>query len=66
MASPHTEASVEPQQAGWLIILRRHLTWLIAVKLGLLILLYIFFFSPAQRPDLDAEAVGRHLDSAPR
>jgi hypothetical protein len=66
MASPNTDPSIEPQHAGWLVMLRRHLTWLIAVKLGLLALLYVFFFSPAQRPDVDAEAVGRHLDSAPR
>ena len=38
----------------------------IAVKLGLLALLYVLFFSPSQRPEIDAEAMGRRLDSAPR
>ena len=47
-------------------MLRRHLGWVIAAKLGLLALLYVLFFSPSQRPEIDAEAMGRRLDSAPR
>lgn len=66
MATPDPDPSIAPRNPGWIVVLRRHLAWLIAVKLCLLALLYFFFFSPAQRPDVDAEAVGRHLDSAPR
>jgi hypothetical protein len=66
MASPDHDPSVEPSHAGWWPALRRHLGWVIAAKLGLLALLYVFFFSPPHRPEVDAEAMGRRLDSAPR
>jgi hypothetical protein len=60
----HNAASVSPdsvtarsRSAGWIARLRRHLVLVIAAKLVLLALLYALFFSPAQRPDIDAGGV---------
>lgn len=33
----------------------------VGVKLALLALLYVFFFSPSKRPEIDDYAVSRHL-----
>ncbi len=44
----------------------RHLIWVIAAKLGLLTLLYVLFFAPSHRPEVDAEAMDRHFESSPR
>lgn len=43
-----------------------HLIVVVIAKLALLALLYALFFSPAHRPDVDADAVGRRLESTPR
>lgn len=64
--APPIPPSDDPRRAGWWPVLRRHLGWVIAAKLGLLALLYVLFFSPSQRPEIDAEAMERRLDSAPR
>lgn len=45
---------------------KRHLAWILIAKIGLIALLYVLFFSPAHRPDVDADAVGRRLASTPR
>ncbi|MFN3704146.1 cytochrome oxidase putative small subunit CydP [Thermomonas sp.] len=45
---------------------KRHLAWILIAKIGLIALLYVLFFSPAHRPDVDADAVGRRLESTPR
>jgi hypothetical protein len=66
MAPSNHDPADDPRQAGWWPVLRRHLGWVIAAKLGLLALLYLLFFSPPHRPDVDAEVMGRRLDSAPR
>jgi len=62
-ASHRTSIPTQPAAWRWL---RRHLIAVIAVKLALLTLLYALFFSPAHRPDVDADAVGRRLESTPR
>ena len=33
----------------------------VGVKLALLALLYVFFFAPSKRPEIDDHAVSRHL-----
>lgn len=45
---------------------KRHLAWILVVKIGLIALLYGLFFSPSSRPDVDADAVGRRLHSPSR
>ena len=45
---------------------RRHIAWILIAKIGLIALLYGLFFSPSSRPDVDADAVGRRLESSPR
>lgn len=41
--------------------LRRHLGWVIAAKLLLILLLFALFFSPSQRPGIDAPGVAERL-----
>lgn len=55
-----------PRQVGAFAVLRRHLFWVIAAKLGLLALLYALFFGPAHRPAVDADAVGHRIESSAR
>ena len=43
--------------ARWATRLRRHLTIAFVAKLALLALLYFLFFSPSQRPHIDAADV---------
>lgn len=45
---------------------KRHIAWILIAKIGLIALLYALFFAPAHRPDVDADAVGRRLESTPR
>lgn len=45
----------------WTTRLRRHLSLAFVAKLILLVLLYILFFSPSQRPHIDAGRVADHL-----
>jgi type II secretory pathway component PulM len=49
------------QQPGWRHVLRRELTWLLALKAAALILLWWLFFSPAHRTPVDAAAALRRL-----
>ena len=42
--------------------LRRHIAWLLAAKLAILVLLYAFFFGPASRPGIDADAAGQRMN----
>lgn len=56
----------EPDPSRWAARLRRHLAWIVALKLVLIALLFALFFSPQHRPDIDAEAVDRRIDSSPR
>jgi hypothetical protein len=42
--------------------LRRHIAWVIAAKLAILALLYAFFFNPASRPGIDADAAGQRMN----
>ena len=46
--------------------IKRHLAWILIAKIGLIAVLYGVFFSPSSRPDVDADAVGRRLNSATR
>lgn len=62
-ASYRTSIPTQPAAWRWL---RRHLIAVIAVKLVLLALLYALFFSPAHRPDVDADAVAHRLESSAR
>jgi hypothetical protein len=52
-----------PQHAPprWAMRLRRHLGWVIAAKLVLILLLFALFFSPSQRPGIDAPGVAERL-----
>lgn len=43
-----------------------HLVFVVIAKVIVLALLYALFFTPAHRPDVDADAVGRRLESTPR
>lgn len=43
-----------------------HLILVVIAKVALLALLYALFFAPAHRPDVDADAVGRRLESTTR
>ena len=47
--------------APWVVRLRRHLTWVIAVKLVVITLLFVLFFSSSHRPSIDADGVSDHL-----
>lgn len=47
--------------ARWFTRLRRHIAWLLLIKLGLLVALFVLFFSAAHRPDIDAEHVSDRL-----
>ncbi|WP_408950028.1 cytochrome oxidase putative small subunit CydP [Lysobacter sp. Hz 25] len=41
--------------------LKRRIAVTISLKLALLIVLYLLFFSPSQRPHIDDAAIDRHL-----
>ena len=58
-AAPPEIAAVTP--TPWTTRLRRHLSLAFVAKLILLVLLYILFFSPSQRPHIDAGRVADHL-----
>ena len=45
----------------WALSLRRHVGWVIAAKLLLIGLLFGLFFSPADRPGIDAPGVAERL-----
>ena len=47
--------------ARWAPRLRRHLIWTIALKLALVALLFVLFFSPEHRPQLDPSGVSDRL-----
>ncbi len=51
------------EEPGWL---KRHLVWILIAKIGLLVLLYAFFFSPSSRPVVDSDAVGRRMNTPSR
>jgi hypothetical protein len=65
MSRRDAPTSPPPRPQGAWGLLRRHLAVLIALKLALITLLYALFFNPARRPAIDAEAVGRQLQSSP-
>jgi hypothetical protein len=46
---------------SWRIEIGRKLFWLFILKLGLLMLLWVFCFSPSHRNPVNAIATGRHL-----
>lgn len=48
----------------WAQRLRRHLGWVVAAKLVLIVLLFLFFFSASHRPEIDADGVFHHLQLA--
>lgn len=50
-----------PRVDGWATRLRRHLRWVIAIKLLLIYLLFSLFFSSSQRPAIDATRVSDRL-----
>jgi hypothetical protein len=54
------------KRTPWRGALRRHLTWLLAVKFLLLALLWALFFSSAHRPAVDARAAGERLAATPQ
>ena len=58
-AAPQEIAPVTPTR--WTTRLRRHLSLAFAAKAILLVLLYILFFSPSQRPHIDAGRVADHM-----
>lgn len=45
---------------------RRHIVWILIAKIGLILLLFGLFFGPSSRPDVDADAVGRQLNTPTR
>lgn len=53
--------TVVPGVDGWARRLRRHLRWVIAIKLLLIYLLFSLFFSSPQRPVVDAARVSDRL-----
>jgi hypothetical protein len=50
-----------PAPTRWALRLRRHLGWVIATKLLLILLLFVLFFSPSQRPGIDPPGVADRL-----
>ncbi|PIQ37276.1 MAG: hypothetical protein COW59_08035 [Lysobacterales bacterium CG17_big_fil_post_rev_8_21_14_2_50_64_11] len=50
-----------PDAARWFARLRRHIGWMLLVKLALLAGLFTLFFSAAHRPDIDAAAISERL-----
>jgi hypothetical protein len=58
----HTgDPRAQPASPRWASRLRRHLGWVIAAKLLLILLLFVLFFSPSQRPGIDAPGVADRL-----
>lgn len=57
----HTGDSHAQPPPRWAGRLRRHLGWLVAAKLLLIVLLFGLFFSPSQRPAIDAPGVADRL-----
>jgi hypothetical protein len=45
----------------WKRLLRRHIGWVITVKLVLLTLLFVFFFSASHRPEIGASQVSDRI-----
>ena len=66
MAAATPEPPGTPQRTDRRVGLKRHLAWVVAAKRALLALLYILFFGPASRPDIDGDAVGQRLHTSPR
>ena len=50
-----------PDAARWFARLRRHIGWMLLVKLALLAALFALFFSAAHRPDVDAASISERL-----
>lgn len=50
-----------PDPARWFARLRRHIGWLLLVKLALLAALFALFFSAAHRPDVNAASISERL-----
>lgn len=55
------ERSSATQRPGWRARLRRHLAWVIVVKVALIVLLFLFFFSAGHRPEIDPAGVSDRL-----
>jgi len=53
-----------PSQTDWKPRLRRKIAWLLAFKAAALALLWVLFFRPEHRPNIDPGAVSRHLAPA--
>jgi hypothetical protein len=45
--------------------LRREITWVLIMKLAALTLLWLAFFSPSHRPQVDGRTVGERLGANP-
>ena len=58
---PTGDPRVQQAPPRWALRLRRHLGWLVAAKLLLILLLFGLFFSPSQRPGIDAPGVAERL-----
>ena len=58
---PHHRHTVDAGAAGWLALLRRHVLAALALKLALLAVLFLLFFSAAHRPSPGPAAVSELL-----
>jgi hypothetical protein len=58
---PDPSHATHARPTRWAMRLRLQLAIAIAAKLALLALLYVMFFSPSQRPPVDASAVASRL-----
>jgi hypothetical protein len=54
-------ASFGAASDNWRVAIRRGMLWVLAVKLGLLTLLWAICFSPSHRYPVTALATGQHL-----
>ena len=45
---------------------RRHIAWVLIVKIGLIALLHALFFSSSARPAIDGDAVGDRIQTPSR
>lgn len=59
--TPPEAAPAPMRRAPWAMRLRRHLSIALVAKLLLLAILYFLFFSPSQRPHIDAQRAADHL-----
>ncbi len=58
---PRTTASDASGRGDWVRRMRRHIGWLFVVKLTLLTLLFVFFFSASHRPEIGAAQVSDRI-----